>query len=159
MVNHKGVLIFFKIEKSAKKIIFATTCDYLVICDYVWTILQLFFLLVIFITTLQRVCDYFDFHPFIWKYLVWFSSKKNNLCPISCTCDQSNHNYMSIQRCILYILKGIIRYIRIYKFQWECFIGIGLCKMGILVIVIVIIIKSFLIIICHRSNSFLSYFL
>ncbi len=35
----------------------------------------------------------------------------------------------------------------------------GLCRMGILVIVIVTISKSFQIIICHRSNSILKLFL
>jgi hypothetical protein len=131
----------------------------LVICDYVWTISQPFLVLVIFVTTLQLVCDYFDFHPSIWKHLDWFSSKKNNLCLISCKWDQSSHNYMNIQRFILYILKDIIGYIRVYKFQWQCFIGTSLCGMGILVIITLTIIKSFRIIIHHRSNSFLNYFL
>jgi hypothetical protein len=45
------------------------------------------------------------------------------------------------------------------KFQWQCFIKTGLCKMGILVIVIVIISKSFQIITCHRSSSILESFL
>ncbi len=35
---------------------------------------------------------------------------------------------------------------------WKCFIIIGLCRMGILVIITTIIPKSFWIIICHRSN-------
>jgi len=66
---------------------------------------------------------------------------------------------MNIQRCILYILKGIIGYIKIYKFQWQCFIGTSLCRMGILVIVTITIIESFRIIIHHKSNSFKIYFL
>jgi hypothetical protein len=44
-------------------------CDYmqlLVICNYIWTFLQLFLVLVIFGTTLQLVCDYFDVHPSMW---------------------------------------------------------------------------------------------
>ncbi len=41
-------------------------CDYmqlLVICNYIWTFLQLFLVLVIFAITLQLVCDYFGVHP------------------------------------------------------------------------------------------------
>jgi hypothetical protein len=44
-------------------------CDYmrlLIICNYIWTVLQLFLLLVIFATAVQLVCDYFDVHPYIW---------------------------------------------------------------------------------------------
>jgi hypothetical protein len=40
-------------------------CDYmwlLVICNYIWTFLQLFCVLVIFATTLQLICDYFGVH-------------------------------------------------------------------------------------------------
>jgi len=47
------------------------------------------------------------------QHLVWVSSKKNNLCPIRCKFDQFNRNLMSIQRCILCILRGILRYIKI----------------------------------------------
>jgi hypothetical protein len=36
----------------------------LVICD-LWTFLQLFFMLVTFVITLQLIYDYFDFHPSI----------------------------------------------------------------------------------------------
>ncbi len=67
-------------------------CDYiwlLVICNYIWTCLQLFF-----------SC----------------SSKNNNLCPISCKCDQFSSNPMSIQRCILWILRNIVGCIKIYKY-------------------------------------------
>jgi hypothetical protein len=35
------------------------------------------------------------------QHLVWFSSKKNNLFPISYKCEQFSYNPMSIQRCIL----------------------------------------------------------
>jgi hypothetical protein len=52
----------------------------------------------------QLVYDYFGFHP-----------KKNNLCHISCKCDQFSCNPMNIQRCILCILKSIIGYNKIYK--------------------------------------------
>jgi hypothetical protein len=41
-------------------------CDYmglLVICNYIWTFLQLCFVLVTFAITLQLVCDYFGVHP------------------------------------------------------------------------------------------------
>jgi hypothetical protein len=44
-------------------------CDYmwlLVICNYIWTFLQLFLVLVIFATTLQLVCDYFGVHLSMW---------------------------------------------------------------------------------------------
>jgi hypothetical protein len=44
-------------------------CDYirlLVICNYIWTFLQLFLVLVIFATTMQLVCNYFDVHPSMW---------------------------------------------------------------------------------------------
>jgi hypothetical protein len=40
-------------------------CDYmrlLIICNYIWTFLQLFFVLVIFTTTLQLIYDYFGVH-------------------------------------------------------------------------------------------------
>jgi hypothetical protein len=45
-------------------------CGYmqlLVICNYIWTFLQLFLVLVIFAITLQLVCDYFGVHPSMWK--------------------------------------------------------------------------------------------
>jgi len=45
-----------------------------------------------------------------------------------------------------------------HKFQWLCFIGTGLCRMDILVIVIVRIPKSFWIMFCHRSNFILEIF-
>jgi hypothetical protein len=35
----------------------------LVICNYIWTFLQLFLVLIIFATTLQLVCTYFSVHP------------------------------------------------------------------------------------------------
>ncbi len=41
-------------------------CNYmqlLVICNYIWTFLQLFLVLVIFVTTMQLVCDNFNVHP------------------------------------------------------------------------------------------------
>jgi hypothetical protein len=38
----------------------------LVICNYIWTFLQLFLVLVIFATTLQLVCNYFGVHPSMW---------------------------------------------------------------------------------------------
>jgi hypothetical protein len=95
------------------------------ICDCIWlimiynyfhTLLWLWFLmLVIFMITLQLVCDYFDFHPSMWTTLIWFSSKKNNLCHISCKCDQFSHNPIIIQRCILCITIDIVEYIKIYK--------------------------------------------
>jgi hypothetical protein len=46
-----------------------------------------------------------------------------------------------------------------YLFKWQCFIGISLCKMGILVIIIVTIWESFRIIIPYRSNFILESFL
>jgi len=36
----------------------------LVSCDYVWIILQLFLVLVIFMTTLKLIYNHFGFHPF-----------------------------------------------------------------------------------------------
>jgi hypothetical protein len=84
-------------------------CDYmwlLIISDYFWTFLELFLVLIIFVIILifMLPCE---------QHLIWFSSKKNNLCPISCKCDQFNHSPMNIQRCILFILKDIIEYIKI----------------------------------------------
>jgi len=38
----------------------------LVICNYIWTFLQLFLVLVIFAITLQLVCNYFGVHPSMW---------------------------------------------------------------------------------------------
>jgi hypothetical protein len=38
----------------------------LVICNYIWTFLQLFLVLVIFATTLQLVCNHFGVHPSMW---------------------------------------------------------------------------------------------
>ncbi len=66
-------------------------CNYirlLVISNYIWTCLQLFF-----------SC----------------SSKNKNLCPISYKCDQFSSNPMNIQRCILWILRNIVGCIKIYK--------------------------------------------
>jgi hypothetical protein len=43
-------------------------CDYmqlLVICEYILTFLQLFLVLVIFLTTLQLAYDYFGVHPYV----------------------------------------------------------------------------------------------
>jgi hypothetical protein len=80
----------------------------LIICNYLWTFLQLLLILVIFAIILVFILPY-------EQHLVWFSSKKNNLCPISCKCDQ-----FKIQRCILCILKNIIEYIIILK----CIFGI-----------------------------------
>ncbi len=93
-------------------------CKYmwlLVICSYMWTFLQLFIVLVIFATTLQLVCDYFGVYPSMWQHLVWFSSKKNNLCPNSCKSDQFSCNPMNIQRCVLWILRNIVGCNKIYK--------------------------------------------
>ncbi len=93
-------------------------CDYmqlLVICNYIWTFLQLVLMLVIFAITLQLVCDYFGVHPSIWTTFSLVSSKKNNLCPINYKCDQFSCNLMSIQRCILWILRNIVGCIKIYK--------------------------------------------
>jgi len=44
-------------------------CNYmqlLVICNYIWTFLQLFLVLAIFVTIVQLVCDYFGAHPCMW---------------------------------------------------------------------------------------------
>jgi hypothetical protein len=44
-------------------------CDYmwlLVICNYIWTFLQLFLVLVIFAITMQLVCNYFGVHLSMW---------------------------------------------------------------------------------------------
>ncbi len=44
-------------------------CDYmqlLIICNYIWTFLELFLMLVIFATTLQLVCDYFRVYLSMW---------------------------------------------------------------------------------------------
>jgi hypothetical protein len=38
----------------------------LISCDYIWTFLQLFLVLVIFVTMLHVVCNYFDVHLYIW---------------------------------------------------------------------------------------------
>jgi len=35
----------------------------LVICNYIWTFLQLFLVLVIFLTTTQLIWNYFGVHP------------------------------------------------------------------------------------------------
>jgi hypothetical protein len=94
-------------------------CNYmqlLVICNYIWTFLQLFLMLVIFAIIVQLICYYFGVHPSMWTtFSLVFIPKKNNLCPISCKCDQFNCNSMNIQRCILWILRNIIGCIRIYK--------------------------------------------
>jgi hypothetical protein len=52
------------------------------------------------------------------QHFVWFSSKKTNLCPIKCKCDQCSCNPMNIQRCILWLLKNIFGSIKIYKCIW-----------------------------------------
>jgi len=79
-------------------------CDYmrlLVICNYIWTFLQLFFVLVIFAITLQLICTILVFiHP-CEQHLIWISFKKNNLCPINYKCDQFSCNLISIQKWIL----------------------------------------------------------
>jgi len=49
------------------------------------------------------------------QHLVWFSSKKNNLYPISYKRDQFSCNPMNIQRCIFWIIRNIVGCIRIYK--------------------------------------------
>ncbi len=44
-------------------------CDHmwlLIICNYIWTFLQLFFVLVIFAIIMQLVCDHFGVHPCMW---------------------------------------------------------------------------------------------
>ncbi len=41
--------------------------------------------------------------------------QKNNLCPITCKCNQFSHSPMSMERCIFCILKGIFGYIWFYK--------------------------------------------
>jgi hypothetical protein len=44
-------------------------CNYmqlLIICNYIWTFLQLFLVLVIFVITLQLIRNYFDIHPYMW---------------------------------------------------------------------------------------------
>jgi hypothetical protein len=38
----------------------------LIICNYIWTFLQLFLVLFIFVTTLQLVCNYFGVHLSMW---------------------------------------------------------------------------------------------
>jgi hypothetical protein len=43
--------------------IFVTTMQLLIICNYIWTFLQLFFVLVIFAITQQLICNYFGVHP------------------------------------------------------------------------------------------------
>jgi hypothetical protein len=39
------------------------TTIFVITCDYIWTFLQLFFVLVIFAITLQLICNYYGFHP------------------------------------------------------------------------------------------------
>ncbi len=93
-------------------------CDYmrlLVICNYIWTFLQLFLVFVIFASTLQLVCNYFGVHPSMWTTFSLVSSKKNNLYPINYKCDQFNCNLINIQRCILWILRNTVGCIKIYK--------------------------------------------
>ncbi len=44
-------------------------CDYmqlLIICNYIWTFLQLFLVLIIFAMTMQLVCNYFGVHLSMW---------------------------------------------------------------------------------------------
>jgi hypothetical protein len=65
-------------------------------------------MLVIFVIILVVILPY-------EQHLIWFSSKKNNLCPISYKRDQSSCNLMNIQRCILWILRNIVGCIKIYK--------------------------------------------
>ncbi len=93
-------------------------CDYKrlsVICNYIWTFCQLFLVLVIFVITPQLICNCFGVHPSIEQHIIWFSFKKKNLCPIHCKCDQFSCKPMSIQRCILWIIRNIFECIRIYK--------------------------------------------
>ncbi len=101
------IWIVSKFELSLVKIgqnvtsLFVTTCHYQLFattfghfCNYFlcWSYLQLdynqFMTILMFILTCEQ-------------HLVWFSSKKNNLCPINCKCDQFSCNPMNIQRCIL----------------------------------------------------------
>jgi hypothetical protein len=89
--------------------IFATISCVDHICEYTITNLRLhynwFATILMFILTCEQ-------------HFVWFSLKKNNLCPISCKIDQFSYNPMNIQRCILWILKIVIGCIRIYKCIW-----------------------------------------
>jgi hypothetical protein len=47
------------------------------------------------------------------QHLIYYSSKKNNLCSIRHKCDQFNWNLMNIKMCILCILNGIVGYINV----------------------------------------------
>ncbi len=61
------------------------------------------------------------------QHLIWFSFEENNLCPISCKLDQFSCNPMSIQRCILFILRGIVGYIKTYESTfWMYMDGFGI---------------------------------
>jgi hypothetical protein len=54
-------------------------CDYmrlLIISNYIWTFLQLFFVSVIFATIVQLVCNYFGVHPSMWTTFGLVSTKK-----------------------------------------------------------------------------------
>jgi hypothetical protein len=57
-------------------------CDYmrlLVICNCIWTFLQLFLMLVIFVIMVQLVCNYFGVHPSMWITFSLFFIQKEQL--------------------------------------------------------------------------------
>jgi hypothetical protein len=54
--------------------IFVTTCD------YIWTFLQLFFVLVIFAITLQVICNHYGFHPRRTTYVPLVANVTNLSC-------------------------------------------------------------------------------
>jgi len=73
----------------------------LIICDYVWTILQLFFCVGHICDYTSTSCNCFGFHPRKAIYIPLVANVTNLVATL--------WNY------ILCILKGIIGYIRIYK--------------------------------------------
>ncbi len=70
------------------------------------------------ISCVGHICNYFGVRLSMWTTFSLFSCKKNNLSPISCKCDQFSYIPMSIQRCILWILRNIFGCIKIYKCIW-----------------------------------------
>jgi len=66
------------------------------------------------------VCDYCSFLLSMWTIFSLVSFKKNNLCLISCKCDQFNCN-LWVYKSVFCVSKGyIIGYIRNYKCMFWC---------------------------------------
>jgi len=70
-------------------------CDYmrlLVICNYIWTFLQLFLVLVIFATIMQLVCNYFSVHHSMWITFNLVFIQEEQFMSHSCKCDPFSYN-------------------------------------------------------------------